>query len=220
MSFPTTIAVISGDLFGGATASHTYELDTATSSSTSKQYELYTSSNTLIGAQYGIEIAQSGSTTVLNANTHSNTGNPFLLSTNLDSAKLASVVLTSSTTYVDLWYSSGTATARINITSSMIFSSGGTSTEEVFVPYAAISGGTFVQSSFPAGDYGLTIIPVISGSYQVFWTVTTQTSSNQHTITGLVDGTYLLSNNVVGLSSPQTLIAVSSTRKKVHCNFW
>ena len=128
MTFPTSISVLANNgvsgLFGQTEPYHTYKL--VNSTSTSKQYELHRPNNTIIGPQYGIEIAQNGSTTVLNVNTHSNTGNPFLVSTNLDSTKLASVVLTASTTYVNFWYSSGTSTARINITSSMIFASGPT----------------------------------------------------------------------------------------------
>jgi len=101
---------------------------------------------------------------------------------------------------------------------------GDTSSEEVLVPNAAITGGTFVQSGFPAGDYGLSNFSYDYGSYtgpyQVFWTVSTATNSDQHTITGLSFGTFLLSNNVVGLASPQTLIYGASAVTKVHCNFW
>jgi len=103
---------------------------------------------------------------------------------------------------------------------------GGTSTEGVLVQSATIVGGTFEQRGYPVGNYGLTSHLPGNGVYnhQTFWSVGTATNDIQHTISNLADGSYWLSNNVVGLNSPETIVASTpttpSSSKKVFCNFW
>ena len=95
------------------------------------------------------------------------------------------------------------------------------SNSQPLVPTATIVGGTFEQRGYPIGDYGLTSHLPGNGVYnhQTFWTVSTETDDIQHTISNLADGSYWLSNNVVGLNSPEVIVA-GGTRRKVHSNFW
>ena len=101
-------------------------------------------------------------------------------------------------------------------TASWLSSGGGTSTEEVLVEdarmvyYSGITGWRFEQRGFAAGSYQL-----IGGTVSESWTVSSGSNNLQHHISQIpAGGTYLL------YSGSTVVASLTTTSKKVFCNFW
>ena len=122
---------------------------------------------------------------------------------------------------IDLYNPHGTASSNISavftVPSLGYSSGGGTSTEEVLVEnasmvfYVGVTGWRFEQRGYAAGAYSL-----VGGTVNESWTVSNASNNLQHHISQIpAGGTYYLYS---GSNLAATLVTTSN--KKVFCNFW
>lgn len=173
-------------------------------------YSLYNSDGTLNSSTKDIKFTDSSGTLTLDVNPSTGTDAPASFNTGGSDVTSGTVVAGNT---INLKASDGVVRATWTLSN---FYTGGTSTEEVFVPdakivnYGGLTGLRFEQRSYPAASYEL-IGPTVSST----WSLTSQSSNLQYHISNLIAGTYYLWQDSVQVA---TLIA--RDKGKVHCNFW